>query len=127
MSEAPRRILVIGPSWVGDMVMAQSLFMALKAADPAVDIDVLAPGWSLPILAQDGKVLGTFGFYYRNTRGPSAVEHNLVAASVHLCAIAIERDQRRADRRRLAETDALTGLPNRRQLIWRAERALSPR
>ncbi|MEY5100998.1 MAG: ADP-heptose-LPS heptosyltransferase [Pseudomonadota bacterium] len=32
------------------MVMAQSLFMTLKAADPAVEIDVLAPGWSLPIL-----------------------------------------------------------------------------
>ncbi len=32
------------------MVMAQSLFMTLKAADAAVEIDVLAPGWSLPIL-----------------------------------------------------------------------------
>jgi len=32
------------------MVMAQSLFMTLKAADPVVEIDVLAPGWSLPIL-----------------------------------------------------------------------------
>ena len=52
MSRPVRRILVVGPSWVGDMVMAQSLFMALKAADPAVDIDVLAPGWSLPILAR---------------------------------------------------------------------------
>ncbi|KPF46895.1 bifunctional diguanylate cyclase/phosphodiesterase [Rhizobium sp. AAP43] len=68
--------------------------------------------WSTPIIGS-GKVLGTFGFYYRNTRGPSAVEHNLVAASVHLCAIAIERDQRLAERRKLAETDGLTGLPNR--------------
>lgn len=32
------------------MVMAQSLFMALKTERPAVEIDVLAPGWSLPIL-----------------------------------------------------------------------------
>ena len=46
-----RRILVVGPSWVGDMVMAQSLFMTLKAAGPCA-IDVLAPGWSLPILAR---------------------------------------------------------------------------
>lgn len=52
MTAPVRRILVVGPSWVGDMVMAQSLFMALKAADPAVEIDVLAPGWSLPILAR---------------------------------------------------------------------------
>lgn len=48
MSER-RRILVVGPSWVGDMVMAQSLFMALQQQGPA-DIDVLAPAWSLPIL-----------------------------------------------------------------------------
>ena len=45
-----RRILVVGPSWVGDMVMAQSLFMALQAQHPGVLIDVLAPQWSLPIL-----------------------------------------------------------------------------
>ena len=48
MSEQ-RRILVVGPSWVGDMVMAQSLFMALQQQGPA-QIDVLAPAWSLPIL-----------------------------------------------------------------------------
>ncbi|MBM4181927.1 MAG: lipopolysaccharide heptosyltransferase II [Betaproteobacteria bacterium] len=43
------QILVAGPSWVGDMVMAQSLFMTLKAAGPCA-IDVLAPPWSLPLL-----------------------------------------------------------------------------
>lgn len=48
----PRRILVVGPSWVGDMVMAQSLFMALKTQDPAVIIDVLASPWSRPLLAR---------------------------------------------------------------------------
>lgn len=46
-----RRILIVGPSWVGDMVMAQSLFKVLKAAGPC-EIDVLAPEWSLPILAR---------------------------------------------------------------------------
>jgi heptosyltransferase-2 len=44
------KILVIGPSWVGDMVMAQSLFMALKNNHPQCQIDVLAPAWSLPLL-----------------------------------------------------------------------------
>lgn len=43
-------ILVIGPSWVGDMVMAQSLFIALKARHPSCSIDVLAPAWSRPII-----------------------------------------------------------------------------
>lgn len=45
-------ILVVGPSWVGDMVMAQSLFKALRARDRDRPIDVLAPGWSLPLLAR---------------------------------------------------------------------------
>jgi len=47
---AVRRILVVGPSWVGDMVMAQSLFMTLLKQHPDAQIDVLAPAWSLPIL-----------------------------------------------------------------------------
>ncbi|WP_110673699.1 lipopolysaccharide heptosyltransferase II [Salinicola sp. RZ23] len=44
------RILVVGPSWVGDMVMAQSLFMTLKQRHPGATLGVVAPGWSLPIL-----------------------------------------------------------------------------
>ena len=43
-------ILIVGPSWVGDMVMAQSLFMALKSQHPNANIDVLAPAWSRPII-----------------------------------------------------------------------------
>ncbi len=43
-------ILIIGPSWVGDMVMAQSLFIALKQQHPDCDIDVLAPAWTRPLL-----------------------------------------------------------------------------
>ena len=45
-------VLIVGPSWVGDMVMAQSLFKALRANSPDTPIDVLAPGWSLPLLAR---------------------------------------------------------------------------
>ena len=44
------RILVVGPSWVGDMVMAQALFMELKYRNPDVVIDVLAPEWTRPLL-----------------------------------------------------------------------------
>lgn len=49
-SEHTRRILVVGPSWVGDMVMAQSLFLVLKRRHPRAQIDVLAPAWSGPLL-----------------------------------------------------------------------------
>ncbi|MFW3616988.1 lipopolysaccharide heptosyltransferase II [Billgrantia antri] len=44
------RILIVGPSWVGDMVMAQSLFKSLKQRQPECRIGVVAPGWSQPIL-----------------------------------------------------------------------------
>ena len=50
MSDKPRRYLIVGPSWVGDMVMAQSLFITLKQQHPDCLIDVIAPEWSLPIL-----------------------------------------------------------------------------
>lgn len=46
----PEAILVIGPSWVGDMVMAQSLFRTLVDRWPGVAIDVWAPEWSGPVL-----------------------------------------------------------------------------
>ena len=44
------KILIVGPSWVGDMVMAQTLFQCLKQRHPECEIDVLAPDWSRPIL-----------------------------------------------------------------------------
>ena len=50
MEQIPAKILVIGPSWVGDMVMAQSLFITLKQQYPDSLIDVLAPVWSLALL-----------------------------------------------------------------------------
>ncbi len=48
--QSSHRILVVGPSWVGDMVMAQTLFSALRQQHPDCLIDVLAPDWSRPIL-----------------------------------------------------------------------------
>lgn len=50
---AAERILVVGPSWVGDMVMAQSLFKLLHAEantpEPPV-IGVVGPPWSVPVV-----------------------------------------------------------------------------
>lgn len=50
--DSAQRILVAGPAWVGDMVMAQSLFITLKQQARDAIIDVLAPGWSLPLLSR---------------------------------------------------------------------------
>ncbi len=46
------KYLVVGPSWIGDMVMANALFRYLKSQDPECIIDVLAPEWSHPVLAR---------------------------------------------------------------------------
>jgi heptosyltransferase-2 len=43
-------VLVVGPSWVGDMVMAQSLLITLERERRAAAIDILAPAWSLPLI-----------------------------------------------------------------------------
>ncbi|WP_273804054.1 ADP-heptose--LPS heptosyltransferase RfaF [Providencia rettgeri] len=46
------KILVIGPSWVGDMMMSQSLYRTIKALHPHAQIDVMAPQWCRPLLAK---------------------------------------------------------------------------
>lgn len=50
MIEKAKHYLVIGPSWVGDMVMAQSLFMDIKQREPDAVIDVLAPAWTAALI-----------------------------------------------------------------------------
>ncbi|TYG34552.1 lipopolysaccharide heptosyltransferase II [Lonepinella koalarum] len=45
-------ILIIAPSWVGDMMMSHSLYQTLKQQYPDCQIDVLAPNWCKPLLAR---------------------------------------------------------------------------
>ncbi|MHB8582567.1 MAG: lipopolysaccharide heptosyltransferase II [Gammaproteobacteria bacterium] len=74
----PHSILIVGPAWIGDMVMAQSLFITLKQRFPDSEIDVLAPAWSKPLLARMPEVKssvtmplshGEFGFGARKRLG----------------------------------------------------------
>ncbi|MCA0318806.1 MAG: EAL domain-containing protein [Proteobacteria bacterium] len=76
----------------------------------------LAACWSTPIKLKDGRVAGTFAFYFREKRGPSVWHERLVEACVHLCALAIERHEEKAHIAQLAYFDTLTGLPNRTRL-----------
>lgn len=69
--------------------------------------------WSSPIAARDGRVVGSFAFYYREPRGATLFERRIVETCVHLCAIAIEHEEVNARNHRLAYFDTLTGLPNR--------------
>jgi diguanylate cyclase (GGDEF)-like protein/PAS domain S-box-containing protein len=72
--------------------------------------------WSTPIKSKDGRVIGTFAFYFRECRAPSRWHQRIVDACVHLGALAIERKEARAQIARLAYYDMLTGLPNRTHL-----------
>ncbi len=65
---AAPRVLVVGPSWVGDMIMAQSLFMALRSAHPGMFLGVLAPGWTAPLLARMPEVDLAIGADFRHGR-----------------------------------------------------------
>jgi heptosyltransferase II len=47
-----QRFLIVGPSWIGDMVLAQSLFRIIKQQHPDSQLDVLAPAWTHPLLAR---------------------------------------------------------------------------
>jgi heptosyltransferase-2 len=50
--DGPLKILVVGPAWIGDMVLAQSLFRLLTQRQPRPRLDVLAPAWTHPLLAR---------------------------------------------------------------------------
>ncbi|HSD36810.1 MAG TPA: lipopolysaccharide heptosyltransferase II [Rhodocyclaceae bacterium] len=45
-----QRFLIIAPSWIGDTVAAQPLFIRLRAQHPDARIDVLAPPWVAAVL-----------------------------------------------------------------------------
>ena len=72
--------------------------------------------WSTPIKAKDGRVIGVFALYFRESRGPSAWHEKIVASIIHLCSLAIERYEARTQIRQLAYFDTLTGLQNRASL-----------
>ncbi|MGB4812119.1 MAG: lipopolysaccharide heptosyltransferase II [Methylophilaceae bacterium] len=60
------KILILGPAWVGDMVMAQSLFKTLKASRPNCIIDVAAPAWTLPLLERMPEVSGKIALPFKH-------------------------------------------------------------
>lgn len=75
-----KRTLIIGPAWVGDMIMAQCLFKTIKQLQPDTLIDVMAPSWTLPLLERmtevnQGLILplahGDWGFRRRMAIGKS--------------------------------------------------------
>jgi heptosyltransferase-2 len=44
------KALIVAPSWIGDTIMAQPLFVRLHARHPDLQLDALAPSWVAPVL-----------------------------------------------------------------------------
>lgn len=58
------KYLIISPSWLGDLIMSQSLYKTLKKLEPDCVIDIYAPGYTMPILDRmeeiDNKIINPF-------------------------------------------------------------------
>ena len=65
-NQAIDKILVLGPAWVGDMVLAQSLFKTLKQQNSNCQIDVAAPAWTLPLLERMPEVTNTIALPFKH-------------------------------------------------------------
>ena len=62
------KVLVVGPSWIGDMVMAQCLFQSLHQQINNLHLSVLAPEWSLPLVRRMPEVNSTIPTSFKHGR-----------------------------------------------------------
>jgi diguanylate cyclase (GGDEF)-like protein/PAS domain S-box-containing protein len=113
-------------AWRGEVIVTPDI-----ATDPAWDgyrEPFIALGitacWSTPMLMRDGKVAGTFAFYFADRREPSLWHQQIVDTCVHLCGMAIERNEAKERINQLAYFDTLTGLENRASLRRRVGETL---
>ncbi len=86
-----QKILVVGPAWIGDMMMAQTLFKLLKLRNPQVQIDVLASNWTRQLIACMPEITqvidmplghGKFGLGERRRLGKLLADNNYEQAIV---------------------------------------------
>lgn len=82
---ADNRVLVVGPSWIGDMIMAQPLLSLLRRRSPESEIDVLAPEATIPLVKRMPEVSaginfklghGEFNFSHRRGLGEKLQQRN---------------------------------------------------
>jgi PAS domain S-box-containing protein len=69
------------PLWAAPEHRASALKHGLRAS------------WSNPVFSSEGKVLGTFCMYYRETRSPNLHDLEVIEMATHLARVAIERDR----------------------------------
>lgn len=93
----------------------------------------LRAAWSMPIRSASGKVLGTFGTYFRDLRAPTSMERELVALLAKTAGIAIEHRATEDSQRRSesflksvigASPDCIKVLDLDGRLQWMSENGL---
>jgi PAS domain S-box-containing protein len=101
--------------------------------------------WSTPIIATDGRVLGTFALYHKEPRTPTDRDREVIARATHLAGIAIESRQLEDQLRELSahvesvREDERTGIAReihdelgqaltalKMDLAWIARRSIEP-
>ncbi len=125
----------VGPSagacgaaiWRGKQVVVRDAATDPMFADYRPVVQQLGLGGCVasPIKSSGGRVLGSFALHYRDVCEPQAWHLRLIELCLHLCALALEREQTKARVHQLAFYDSLTGLPNRVMFSARAEQALA--
>ena len=60
------KILVVAPSWIGDAVIAQPLLRLLHEKHPGLELDVLAPAWTFPVVRRMREVRRTIASPFKH-------------------------------------------------------------
>lgn len=77
----------------------------------------LRSGWSEPILGRKRRVLGVLSTYYPFVSQPSRSDFELTESMSSFISLLVEEFQAEANLKKMANTDELTGLNNRRKLF----------
>lgn len=73
--------------------------------------------WSEPIFGKNERLLGTYAVYHREPMSPSLQDLEIISGIADLVGLLIEGHRAESDLIRLANTDELTGLANRRRFM----------
>lgn len=81
--------------------------------------------WATPIIAADGRRMGTVTYYFFEKRAPDDFERRLSRVLINLCSLSLERHRIRQDMLQLSFYDSLTRLPNRNLLLANGDKMIS--
>ncbi|MDX6443901.1 MAG: hypothetical protein QOH71_975 [Blastocatellia bacterium] len=87
--------------------------------------------WSTPVLASDGRVLGTFAIYFREPGSPTPQQQNIIEQITDLASIAIERKRAEdalrkgesylAEAQKLSHTGSFGWRLSTNEILWSEE------